>query len=221
MKMYEKIRHLREVESLTRREFASLTGISSRTLENIENKGKNPRIDVVEKISNKWPRYAYWLLTGNTDLPYHLQPRDPALNVYRLYDVIRDKNQQIMMTKPDWFKHLIIVAVNDFDGKIYALLEVKGKKETNIKSCILLDFSIDHSSARKGLSQISKFIISQGRQDLIPTSELCMCSPNDISLMLECLQLPRSSLYGGHNNFTRSDNDISNLFDDFRVTVQS
>lgn len=62
----ERIRAIREAEGLGRKAFADMTGIPIRTIEGIEQKDRVPSGDVLEKVAQTWPKYAYWLITGLT-----------------------------------------------------------------------------------------------------------------------------------------------------------
>lgn len=60
----DRIRAIREAEGLSRQAAAEMAGIPLRTLEGIEQKRRVPGGDIVEKVAMTWPKYAYWLVTG-------------------------------------------------------------------------------------------------------------------------------------------------------------
>lgn len=74
--LYGRIRLIRELGGFSRDEFARLTGIPRRTIEGIENEGRLPRGDVLEKISRCFPQYACWLVLGKNLVSENLSPLD-------------------------------------------------------------------------------------------------------------------------------------------------
>lgn len=60
----DRIRAIREAEGLSRQAAAEMAGIPLRTLEGIEQKRRVPGGDILEKVATTWPKYAYWLVTG-------------------------------------------------------------------------------------------------------------------------------------------------------------
>lgn len=67
IELYEKIREIRETEGLGRTAFEKKTGISRRTIETLENQGKEPRGNVLKTICKTWPEYTLWLMTDTTN----------------------------------------------------------------------------------------------------------------------------------------------------------
>lgn len=65
--MKERIRQIREYFELDRTQIAEQTGISKFTWANIELGKQQPNGDHIEAIAKKWPQFAYWLVTGETD----------------------------------------------------------------------------------------------------------------------------------------------------------
>ena len=63
----EKIRKIRETEEYGRTPFSQLTDIKMATLTGVEQGRSQPRVELVEKVCQKFPQYAYWLMTGLTD----------------------------------------------------------------------------------------------------------------------------------------------------------
>jgi transcriptional regulator with XRE-family HTH domain len=62
----KKIRLIRETETSGRAEFSEKIGIAKKTLEGIEQTGRVPKGDLLEKICQEWPKYTLWLMTGKT-----------------------------------------------------------------------------------------------------------------------------------------------------------
>lgn len=65
--MKDRIRQIREFFDLDRTQAAELTGISKFTWANIELGKQQPNGEHIEAIAKKWPEFAYWLVTGETD----------------------------------------------------------------------------------------------------------------------------------------------------------
>lgn len=47
--------------------FEELTGISARRWQTLEQGKQRANDEMIEAIGNRWPEYAYWLVTGKTD----------------------------------------------------------------------------------------------------------------------------------------------------------
>jgi len=62
-----KLRKIREAETSGRAEFCDIIGIAKKTLEGIEQTGRVPKGDLLEKVCQTWPKYTLWLMTGSTD----------------------------------------------------------------------------------------------------------------------------------------------------------
>jgi len=48
-------------------EFEEITGIKKQTWANITHGKQRANSDTLEAIGKKWPQYAYWIMTGETD----------------------------------------------------------------------------------------------------------------------------------------------------------
>ncbi len=55
---------IRNAVGMSQEAFAKTIGASKRTLEGIEQTGRAPRFEVVEKILGLWPEYTMWLMRG-------------------------------------------------------------------------------------------------------------------------------------------------------------
>lgn len=64
--MRDRIRKLRTHLTLSRTEFEQQTGVPAKTWENVENGLQKVNEDHLNAVTNRWPQYAYWLLTGKT-----------------------------------------------------------------------------------------------------------------------------------------------------------
>lgn len=62
-----KVRLIREAETSGRAEFCEIIGVAKKTLEGMEQTGRIPRGDLLERVCQKWPKYTLWLMTGKTD----------------------------------------------------------------------------------------------------------------------------------------------------------
>lgn len=68
MHIGEKIRKLREEElEMGRAEFSEITGIPKQTLIKIEQGQTDPRVSTLLKITEKYPNYALWLVSGKPE----------------------------------------------------------------------------------------------------------------------------------------------------------
>jgi len=47
--------------------FEELTGISATKWQNLGQGKQRANDEMIEAIGNRWPQYAYWLVTGKTD----------------------------------------------------------------------------------------------------------------------------------------------------------
>lgn len=199
MALHEKIRHLREAESLTRSEFAEKTGLSPRTLEAIENKGNTPRGDVLESIAQCWPKYAYWLLTGESSAPAHIAPAQPDKNVIRFFERISNPRPELdeMMTKPEWFSRLVFMQCSDERNDLYAFIGTKQPARSGIKQCILLDGDMNFCSNHGGqnrLTDLAGLLEALGRSDLIKTAEMKLVTRSQLNALYENWEVQESAL---------------------------
>lgn len=70
MHIGEKIRKLREEElEMGRAEFCDITGIPKQTLIKIEQGKTDPRVSTLLKITDRYPEYATWLISGGGSKP--------------------------------------------------------------------------------------------------------------------------------------------------------
>lgn len=58
-----RVRAIREAVGLTRDQFAERTGVSAATLKSLEQRGGQPKGDVLLAVANTFPEYALWLMT--------------------------------------------------------------------------------------------------------------------------------------------------------------
>lgn len=68
--LHEKIRQIRETETSGRTDFEKKTGISRRTVENLENQGREPKGTMLTKICEIWPEYTMWLMTDTYNIDH-------------------------------------------------------------------------------------------------------------------------------------------------------
>lgn len=72
----KKIRKIREAETSGRAEFCRITGIKKQTLINIERGDVQPNATTLLKITEKFPQYAFWLVTDQVQVEAgHYKPR--------------------------------------------------------------------------------------------------------------------------------------------------
>jgi transcriptional regulator with XRE-family HTH domain len=100
----EKIELLRKAIGLSQAEFAAQVGVSVNTYKGMVKRGSSPRFELVEQISQRWPCYALWLMTGE-DAPMagqYLPESDPdgvatVQAAYQVIDVVgRDLDEAIV-----------------------------------------------------------------------------------------------------------------------------
>lgn len=197
--LHEKIRLIREVECLSRAEFAQLTGISSRTIETIENKGNTPRGDVLEKIASKWPEYSFWLMTGKSQWPTHLAPVSSEQTVLRFFETIVDPRPEVdeLMTKPEWFSRLVFLQCSDEKNDLFAFIETNQTTRSGIKQCILvrgrINFCSD-GSGKNGLIDLAKFLIGQNRGDLIKACHMRLVTQTSLDGLFNSWEINEDQL---------------------------
>lgn len=68
MNIGDKIRAIREAESLTRQAFGEKTSLSWRTIEAIETAGRIPSTDKAQAICEAFPHYTLWLMTNQINI---------------------------------------------------------------------------------------------------------------------------------------------------------
>jgi DNA-binding XRE family transcriptional regulator len=195
----EKMRLIREVESKSREEFGKEIGVPKRTIEGIENEGRVPRGDVVEKVAARWPRYAFWLITGNTDLPFHISPDRSTGTVLRVFENVSNLHpgSDDLMTRPEWFGKVQFIQRSDEKNDLYALIETIQPELMGIKQCIFIGSGMNlcsDGSGKNRLNDLASYLIQKGRADLIKTSELKICLPGDINTLFETKQIEESAL---------------------------
>ena len=64
--MKDRIRKLRESLGFDRTMFEAETGIKAKTWANVENGLQKANEEHIKAIIEKWPKFAYWLTTGQT-----------------------------------------------------------------------------------------------------------------------------------------------------------
>ena len=68
--MRERILEIIERETDSHRkfkQFEELTGVSATKWQNLGQGKQRANDEMIEAIGNRWPQYAYWLVTGKTD----------------------------------------------------------------------------------------------------------------------------------------------------------
>lgn len=159
MSISERISQLRQAIGISRKEFGQILGISFRTLEGIEQRGNVPKSDILVKISEKWPSYSLWLLTGeDAPLVGQLSPIQKKEGFsgsdlsYQIIDVI-DRNLDKSIVKSDCIEKVIFLHTDN----------VPVSKKTNR---ILDTF---HSKQKSVLTQ-SEHVITSGTGMLLVIS---------------------------------------------------
>ena len=64
----EKIKFIRIAEKITQQNLSELLNISKKNIVNYETKINKPSGEFILKMCNAFPEYAYWLVTGQTQV---------------------------------------------------------------------------------------------------------------------------------------------------------
>lgn len=195
----EKMRLIREAELKSREEFGREIGVPKRTIEGIENEGRVPRGDVIEKVAARWPRYAFWLITGDTDFPFHISPSKSSGTVLRVYENVSNLHPggDDLMTRPEWFGRVLFIQRSDEKNDLYVLIETIQPELMGIKQCILIRSGLNlcsDGSGKNRLKDLALYLVQKGRADLIKTSELKICMPDDLGFLFETKQIEEAAL---------------------------
>ncbi|PIQ40822.1 MAG: hypothetical protein COW58_03765 [Thalassolituus sp. CG17_big_fil_post_rev_8_21_14_2_50_53_8] len=195
----EKMRLIREMESKSREEFGKEIGVPKRTIEGIENEGRVPRGDVIEKVAARWPRYAFWLITGETDIPFHISPDKASGRVLRVYEDVSNLHPGTtdLMTRPEWFGRVLFLQRSDEKNDLYVLIETIQPELMGIKQCIFIRSGLNlcsDGSGKNRLRDLALYLAQKGRADLIKTSELRICLSDKINKLFETKQIEEEAL---------------------------
>jgi len=93
--VFQKIEMVREAEKLSQPEICDRLEISLHSYKAMVKRG-SASFEIIEKIANEWPQYAYWLLTGKTNPPLHIAPRAEDTDK-ALFDVIEMIDQSELL----------------------------------------------------------------------------------------------------------------------------
>lgn len=80
--MKERILEIIERETQTHRKFKhfeEITGITARRWQSVTQGAQRANDEMIEAIGNRWPKYAYWLVTGKTDEEHKHTHTSPIL----------------------------------------------------------------------------------------------------------------------------------------------
>jgi transcriptional regulator with XRE-family HTH domain len=64
----EKIKFIRIAEKITQKELSDILGVPVRTIVSYETNSSKPSGEFILKMCNAFPEYAYWLVTGQTQV---------------------------------------------------------------------------------------------------------------------------------------------------------
>lgn len=71
----EKIKFIRIAEKITQKELSDILSVPVRTIQKYESKVSSPSGKFILKLCNAFPEYAYWLVTGQTQVEAgHISP---------------------------------------------------------------------------------------------------------------------------------------------------
>lgn len=66
--IYDKIKFIRIAEKITQKELSDILEVPVRTIVSYETNSSKPSGEFILKMCNAFPEYAYWLVTGQTQL---------------------------------------------------------------------------------------------------------------------------------------------------------
>ncbi|MFC3681413.1 helix-turn-helix domain-containing protein [Bacterioplanoides pacificum] len=195
----EKIRLIRDSNGMSRQAFADEIGISARTIEGIENKGKTPGGDVLLKVAKRWPMYALWLLTDSVEPPSQLKPLMDEFNVIRICDrLCRPSPEETnFMVNPDWFEKVLFVQSISDASRMECLILLKTEPMPMLKQAVLISDDLtwpSQDSGMKGLRRLAGYLSMVGREDLIRTSELRIVEDHYIDYLYERSEISEKAL---------------------------
>lgn len=90
--VFKKIEMVREAEGLSQPEICERLDISLNSYKGMIKRG-SASFEIIEKVANEWPQYAYWLITEKTNPPLHIAPRVEYMERV-LFDVIESIDQK-------------------------------------------------------------------------------------------------------------------------------
>ncbi|WP_420592116.1 helix-turn-helix transcriptional regulator [Bacterioplanoides sp.] len=196
----EKIRLIRDSNGMSRQAFADEIGVSARTIEGIENKGKTPGGDVLLKVAKRWPMYALWLLTDSVEPPSQVKPLMDEFKVIRICDrLCRPRPEETnFMVSPDWFEKVLFVQSISDASRMGCLILLKTEPLPMLRQALIVDDDMtwpDQGSGRNGLKRFAGYLSHVGRSDLVRTSELKVVEDKSIDLMFEKSEISEQKLY--------------------------
>lgn len=113
-----RIEQLRQTVGLSRKEFGQILGVSFRTLEGIEQRGNIPKSDILAKISEQWPEFSLWLLTGKSyPLKAQVTPRSYGKEGIHIIDSIDPRYLDNYMIKNEFFRAGEFVFIQNAEKK--------------------------------------------------------------------------------------------------------
>ena len=64
----QKIKFIRIAEKIKQQDLSDLLGVPKQTIANYETNIRKPSFEFILKLCNAFPEYAYWLVTGKTQV---------------------------------------------------------------------------------------------------------------------------------------------------------
>lgn len=180
MKITERVRALREKSGQSRTKFAEETGVSAKTLQGIEGENKTPGGEILEKIANRFPQYAAWLVgaerAANTlqevpgtpnsatiELDDVIDPRFAETTIYNLSALSRIVFYfPVDSEKAAWHENAFAVA--EFDEKM------TGRRIKKFVAFTELNFESNHGGGYRTLKQFRSLLRAKN-SDLLAYAE--------------------------------------------------
>lgn len=178
--IHEKIEMIRAGKGMTQQELSEALGISINTLKGMLRRGSSPKFEVIEKIGQLWPEYAYWLLTEKTSPPMHCAPAGfmPETN-YKIIDVVFADGMHRGLVRPETMGRLKFLQDPTDRNLLAAVIEIKDGYhykfvgEVNEKLCVWIEpEQMNFNSDGGGKTTLSLFRrwLKENNSDLIKTA---------------------------------------------------
>jgi hypothetical protein len=194
-----------ESEGLNNTELAKELGFSASSIRTLIHRGSTPKSEMLEAIGKKWPEYAYWLITGDVNLPKHMSPifKHADNTLLRAADIVHDVGNLDGPIRAEWFTDIIFLQSTGNLDDVSAVIKIKQESYFSPRhiSCLLV---IDHMNFRSNgggkskLQIFAKSLEDLGRDDLIRTAKTALISKENIAQFIENYELPYSNIKGMH-----------------------
>lgn len=167
MSMFERLNAIRLSTGLSRKDFGDSINTSHKTIEGIENDGKVPRGDTLERIVNRYPQYALWLLTGSaiSVLP-QINPNSKIEDQANIVDSSDPRYIENILFNKKFIVHGNITFIQNIDKLDYlcvlitldqSMLRRHCSDKYNRGSILLKSGYLNFNNSDGGFSELAKF----------------------------------------------------------------